>query len=184
MNNKWTSYYKKTKTNNPLPLLITALKFVKEKNHALDLGSGAGNDSRFLKEQGFSVTSVDKSPEVKKFLPEAIITPFSDFDFPLDYYDIVHAQYSLPFNPPDTFSEVFLKLTNSLKKGGIFTGQFFGKTDEWSNLKHMSFHTKEEILEFLKPYKILLFTERKENGKMASGGTKFWHRFNIIAEKI
>lgn len=183
MNTKWNDYYIKTKTGNPRPLLIRALKYVKNRNFALDLGCGVGNDTIFLQENNFLVTSVDSSPAVKKYLSEAIISTFADFSFPVDKYDIVNAEYSLPFNPPETFFEVFSKLTNSLKSGGIFVGQFFGNDDEWLGYKNMTFHTKAEVLELLKPYEVHFFKEIKENRALASGDLKFWHLFNIIAER-
>ena len=183
MDLKWDAYFSNTKNMEARPLLVEALSYVNNKNYALDLGCGVGADTRFLKANGFSVTSVDSAPEVKKFLPDAILSTYADFSFPVEKYDLVNAQYALPFNPPSSFPEIFERLTKSLKSGGIFTGQFFGEKDGWSHQKEMTFYTEKEIKKLLEPYKTHVFRERKENGKTASGETKFWHVFNVIAEK-
>lgn len=169
------------------PLLVEALSYVHNKDYALDLGCGAGNDSRFLKEKGFRVTSVDSNPEVKKYLDDDsdfVISTYVNFDFPIEHYDLVNAQYALPFNPPESFNSMFERLTKSLRPGGIFAGQFFGKEDSWSNAKDMTFHTEAEIYSLLSDYKVHVFREEKRKGKTASGENKFWHVFHVIAEKV
>jgi len=183
MDLKWNTYFSNTKDRGARPLLIEALPYVKDKNHALDLGCGTGADTNFLKANGFSVTSVDSSPEVKEYFPDVVISTFIDLPFPKEKYDLVNAQYSLPFNSPDSFTEMFERLTGSLKSGGIFAGQFFGTEDSWSKNEKMTFHTEEEVRKLFEHYKILVFRERKENGKTASGEAKFWHVFNVIAQK-
>ena len=167
------------------PLLVEALSYVRNKNYALDLGCGAGNDSRFLKGKDFSVTGVDNNPAVKEYLDDfdLVISTYVDFPFPVEYYDLVNAQYSLPFNPPESFNSMFERLTKSLKQGGIFVGQFFGKKDSWSNNKEMTFHTEAEIRSLLSAYKVHVFCEEKKEGETASGENKFWHVFHVIAEK-
>ena len=79
---------------------------------------------------------------------------------------------------------MFKKLTDSLKYKGIFTGQFFGEKDGWSNYKGMTFHTKKEVEELLKSFKVIVFREKKEDRTLASGEVKFWHVFDVIAEKV
>ena len=185
MDLEWDAYFSNTKNTKARALLVEALSYVNNKNHALDLGCGAGNDSRFLKEKGFMVTSVDCSPEVKKYFHDSglVISSYADFDFPIEYYDLINAQYALPFNPPESFNSMFERLTKSLKPGGIFTGQFFGKEDSWLDDREMAFHTETEIRSLLSVYKIHVFREEKRKGKTASGQEKFWHVFHVIAEK-
>lgn len=183
MDPKWNVYFSKTKKMGPRPLLVEALSYVHDRNHALDLGCGTGNDSRFLKEEGFEVTSVDCNPEVRKYLEDPFISTYEDFTFSVEHYGLVNAQYALPFNPPNSFNLMFERLTKSLKQGGIFTGQFFGKEDSWSKNKRMTFHTETEIRSLLPAYKIHVFREEKKRGKTALGEDKFWHVFHVIAQK-
>jgi len=83
----WKDYFERTKGKPPRPLLVKAIGLLKEKGNALDLGSGALNDSAFLLSQGFShVTAVDKVPvaiEIAKQFPkekfEYVISSFEDY---------------------------------------------------------------------------------------------------------
>ena len=56
-------FYKRTKDKTPSFLLVQALNHCVRRNDALDLGCGAGRDTRFLLQQGFRVTAVDRNPE-------------------------------------------------------------------------------------------------------------------------
>ena len=59
---KWEDFYKITKDRPPWPLLVEAVDLLEQREAALDLGCGAGRDTRFLLEQGFRVTAVDVDP--------------------------------------------------------------------------------------------------------------------------
>ena len=187
----WNEYLSNTKSYPSRPLLQEALLFVKTRKTALDLGAGALNDARLLISNGFKVIVVDSNPqiaelarELSKDFIEINISPFDTFNFPENSFDLVNAQYALPFNKPETFSKVFEKITMSLKVGGIFTGQFFGPEDEWANSHtEMSFHSKEQVLTFLNPYTIKKFTEEKSMRPTAAGTEKHWHVFHVIAQK-
>lgn len=186
-NHAWREYHKATATNGPRQLLVEALPYTRKREHALDLGSGAGNDARFLLEQGFMyVDAVDSSAHAAINLPEEVHfwqMPFDAFGFPIDTYDLINAQYALPFNGPKTFAAMFTKLAHSLKVDGIFTGQFFGPEDDWSGDPNMTFHSREEIVRLLDGFAIIVEREEKRSGPTALGGDKFWHVFHIIARK-
>ncbi len=62
----WEIYVENTKGAKPRPILVKAIELVKEKNEALDLGSGAMNDVRYMIQVGFKhVTAVDAEPVAK-----------------------------------------------------------------------------------------------------------------------
>lgn len=131
----WSDYYKATKAKPPRPLLVKALEFVENKDKAIDLGGGALNDTKYLLDQGFDVTVVDKSPLMEqeaKDIPSdklhAFTAAFEDFNFPKEEYDLASAMFALPFAAPNHFNAVFEKIKDSLKKGGIFCGQIFWRS--------------------------------------------------------
>jgi trans-aconitate methyltransferase len=103
--NKWLEFYEITKNKPPSPLLVKAIKFVHEKDSALDLGAGALRDTKLLLQSGFQrVTSVDSEPvmiDVSKDLKDsrlnAINSTFNDLKYLSDSYDLINAQWSLPF---------------------------------------------------------------------------------------
>jgi len=190
--NTWQEYFEKTKNGKPRPLLVKAVEFVKEKNEALDLGSGAFNDVNYLLSIGFNhVVAVDKvsvaDDILKSLLPTKvsnIISRFEDFDFVENNFDLINAQYSLPFIEKDSFDMVFGKIIKSLKPNGVFTGQFFGERDEWNKGDNkMTFHAKSEAEKLLQGLKVIEFTEEEKDGNTAAGNPKHWHVFHFIAVK-
>jgi SAM-dependent methyltransferase len=188
----WDNYYKKHTSRKPREQLTRAVALCKEKEFALDLGAGTLIESRFLIEDGFKkVIAVDNSPEVKSFAIgldkekfSLVISPFQDFDFQKNKYDLVNAQYSLPFFGPNNFKSFIEKIKDSLKAGGIFVGQFFGTNDGWNSSEtSLVFQTKKEAINLLSGLNIIEFNEKEENGQTASGQPKHWHYFDFIAEK-
>ncbi len=186
----WVEYYKNTKGAPPSPLLLRALPFVLLKKEALDLGGGNLKDTPTLLQEGFHVTVVDQESLMRSlaenFPPESlqvIVSSFADFPFPVESFDLVTANYALPFNPPETFDRVFQDVKGSVKKEGIFCGQFFGVRDEWSQNPQRTFHTKEQVEGFFSAWEVLFFQEEERDGKIADGTPKHWHVFHVIAKK-
>ncbi|MFA6095745.1 MAG: class I SAM-dependent methyltransferase [Candidatus Paceibacterota bacterium] len=185
-------YIEQAKDAPPRPLLVEAVGYVDDKGEALDLGAGALNDSRHLLSIGFKrVTAVDMdeaSKEKAKTFSFAGFTfvhsTYAEFKFPKERYDLVNAQYALPFNPPDTFNEVFEKIIGSMKKGGVFTGQFFGDRDSW-NVRDgkKTFHTIEEAKRLLSKMNIVEFREDEGDQANGHGIPAHWHVFHFIVIK-
>jgi hypothetical protein len=185
----WDAFLKATSKMKHRPLLGEALQYVSHDGVALDLGAGALSDASFLLDLGFKVTAVDNNPKIVEYAKpdenlSIEICTFEDYSFPENSFDLVNAQYSLPFNRPETFKEVFRKMCASLKRGGIFTGQLFGTEDGWADNTAMTFFSAEEVRELLSCFsKAHVLREEKKMGPTASGTDKFWHVFHIIAEK-
>jgi len=191
-NNTWKSYIEKTKNNPPRPLLLKALEKIELKESALDLGAGSLNDSKYLIHFGFkNVTAIDKTSCPKEILEEIVSKKFtyiiSDFEshkFPKNKYNLISAQYSLPFIKKNMFQEVFNNIVESLKKEGIFTGQLFGNRDEWNDGKDdMSFHTIKESKELLSSFEFIIFEEKEYNHVLVNNKPKHWHIFDFIIKK-
>lgn len=185
-------YFGATEEEPANPVLVRALEYILSKDSALDLGAGALRDSKYLIDAGFrKVTAVDKEPateEIAKGLSNpnliCIISSFENFGFPVEEYDLVNAQFSLPFNPPGSLISILDKIKVSLKPGGIFAGQLFGINDEWNTgNKKRSFHTHEQVKEMFSDMDIINFGEVDRDGKTAVGDIKHWHFFNIIARR-
>ncbi|HJT55563.1 MAG TPA: class I SAM-dependent methyltransferase [Ktedonobacteraceae bacterium] len=187
----WPDFYKFTKGRPPWPLLVNAVSFVTHKERALELGSGAGRDTVYLLEQGFHVTAVDKDPHAIAILAELpqqnlrlVQSAFEDFQFERGAYDLVSAQFALPFTAKGRFGQVFGQVKDSLRPGGIFVGQLFGVHDEWNTPgSQMTFLTREQAEELLKDMRVIEFNEEDVDGHVANGAPKHWHAFHIIAQK-
>jgi tellurite methyltransferase len=192
MNRDWQNYFKLTAQRPPSKLLVEALPFVKDRGEALDLGAGSLRDSRFLLVQGFQrVVAVDKEllpPEIlntissEKF--QYIHTDFNSYTFQPGQFDLINAQYSLPFNGAEYFERLINNIKHALKENGIFVGQLFGDRDEWNGSSNdLVFHTKKEAKALISDMQIIHFTEEERDGKTAEGTPKHWHVFNFIIKK-
>lgn len=189
----WQEHYLLRMNRKPSPLLIQALKYVLNKRTAVDLGSGDLVDASFLLSQGFKlVIAIDKELPPKNLLDNLpkdqfkfIHTSFDEFKFPVKEYDLINAHYALPFNRPETFNQVWGSVVKSLATDGIFVGQFLGLNDEWNDKKRdMTFHDMTEVKDLFREMKILEFKEEELDRKLASGVTKHWHLYQVIAQKL
>ncbi len=187
-----TDYIEKTKNNPPRPLLVKALEFIQHKNNALDLGAGAFVDTKYLLKEDFKhVVALDRSAlalEIYENLPkdkvDYTISTFANYDFPVETFDLINAQFSLPFNPPDSFTVMFEKLSRALATGGIFTGQFFGDRDEWNTPESgMTFHSLAAVKKLLADLETIYFEEEEKDEKPVIGAMKHWHIFHVIARR-
>jgi SAM-dependent methyltransferase len=109
---KWEDFYKITKDRPPWPLLVQAVSLLAHRKYALDLGCGAGRDTRFLLEQGFAVTAVDNNPHAIALLADfprdrlrAVHASFEAFEF--ETFDLVNAHFALSFLPNRAFRPGF-----------------------------------------------------------------------------
>ena len=185
---KWEDFYNITKDRPPWPLLVQAISLLRRKEYALDLGCGAGRDTRFLLGQGFKVTAVDNDSHAIALLANfpqdrlrAVQASFEAFEF--ETYDLINAHFALPFTSEDRFHEAFARIKLALNAGGIFAGQFFGVNDEWNTPGNlMTFFTREQAEAELKDLRILEFREEDVDSHVADGTPKHWHVFHIIAQ--
>lgn len=189
---KWQKYIDKTKDTPPRPWLVKSIPYLSAKDNALDMGAGSLNDTKFLIENGFGKVDVldlnDLPESFKKEIPpdkvNFIISSFEDYNFPVSHYDLVNAQFSLPFTDPKSFNRVFSSMKKSLKKGGIFVGQFFGTKDEWNDgTRNITFHTKDQVQNLMTGFKWIEFLEEEKDAKPVIGEIKHWHIFHVIGIK-
>lgn len=104
--------------------------------HALALADGEGRNSVWLARQGFTVDAFDFSaPAVEKARllaakhgvnPNFTCTGWQSFDWKVAHYDLVVGIF-FHFANPDERSELFEKIKQSLKPGGIVLIQGYGK---------------------------------------------------------
>lgn len=180
----WQGYYQNTKDKPPSKWLLEALPFVKNKVKALDLGAGALVESKYLLSLGFEVVAVDKElfrGQIVNGKFTFVQSAYGDYAFPVGDFDLVTAQYALPFNGQSGFTELWEKIVSSLKPDGVFVGQLFGPRDEWNvDETKLAFHTRAQIEALLAGLEVLKLEEVEKDGKLANGSPKHWHIFHII----
>ena len=105
-------------------------------------------------------------------------------DFAFETYDLINAQFALPFLSQRWFREVFERVKRAIKPGGMFVGQFFGIHDQWNTLEQeMTFLTREQVEAVLHDMDVIEFQEEEMDGHIADGSPKHWHTFHIIARR-
>lgn len=189
MRKSWDHFYHLTQDKPPSEGLVKAVLLLGHTGDALDLGCGAGRDTRYLLSQGFQVTAVDREATALAVLsgqstPHLYLVQSAFEDFSFAHYDLINAHFALPFIQKDLFSTVFARLKESLKPGGIVVGQFFGVHDSWNTAtNHLTFLTREQALAELNGLKLIAFEEEDTDGHTAEGTAKHWHIYHIIARK-
>jgi SAM-dependent methyltransferase len=189
MRKSWDHFYHLTQDKPPSAGLVKAVSLLGHTGEALDLGCGAGRDTRYLLSKGFEVTAVDREATAIAALADLptnrlclLQSAFEEFRFV--QYDLVNAHFALPFLKKEAFFTVFARLKGSLKPGGLFVGQFFGVHDTWNvSTNDMTFFTCEQALAELDGLKIVAFEEEDIDGRTAEGTAKHWHIYHIIASK-
>ena len=185
-------YYENTKNAKPNKNIREFMELKHENCNAIELGCGAGRDTKFLLENKWNVLAIDKE-DVSKIIKEKLnIEELKRFKFQkqelenlqLEKTNLIVANYSLPFCKKEKFKEMWNKIKNNILPNGHFVGNFFGTNDEWAKTKeHMTFLTKEDCLKLFDEFNIISFKEIEKDGLTGLGKIKHWHIFDIIAKK-
>lgn len=100
------------------------LSYLPQNSHILDLGCGAGRDSKYFKENGYTVTALDASMELCKMTEnlinqKVICTTFQDMSFD-NKFDGIWACASLLHLQNNELPEIIEKCLNLLSNNGVF----------------------------------------------------------------
>ncbi|HTQ33562.1 MAG TPA: class I SAM-dependent methyltransferase, partial [Stellaceae bacterium] len=109
---------------------------------------------------------------------------YEDFPYPDGVFQLVNAEFSLPFVSGGDIAAVLAGLLGSVRPGGIFTGQLFGPHDSWNVPgSGMNFHTRAEVVQLFTGWTLLELNEEDHPGTTKLGEPKHWHIFHILARK-
>lgn len=187
----WSGYHDATRGAPPRDLLVRAAERLDQPGRVLDLGCGAGNDTRYLLSLGHQVTAVDAhrgTIDALSVLNEPNLTcmcgSFAEFPLEASTFDLVSAQLALPFNPPETFDAMFARLLTALAPDGYLACDLFGIDDAWNTPDSgMTFHTRAEVERLLMPLDVIELEEVREAVRLANGEEHQAHSFEIIAQR-
>ena len=186
---RWARFMAATSGQQPWPRLVRAADMFASPGVALDVGSGAGRDTAHLLSRGWRVTAVDSSPSSADALAPlaqpgltVVTTAFEDFA-PSDY-DLVNAQFSLPFISRDRFEVTVASLRDSVRASGVMAATFFGPHDAWNEPGSvLNFSTRSDVERIFHGFELVEFSEEEEDGHTADGSPKHWHVFHVIARR-
>ena len=98
--------------------------------------------------------------------------------------DLILSNFAIPFCKPLFFEEFWETICSSIKSGGYFLGNFFGKEDEWHGKKKlMSFLDINEVKELFKDFEIIEINEKIYDKKTGMGILKHWDVIEVFARK-
>lgn len=170
------------------PLCLDAIR-LQPPGVAVDLGCGAGIETRALLNAGWRVHAVDSSPETPAVLLRTIggvhdrltvdVRRYETLDT-LAPADLIYAGYSLPYQPSDSFHRVWDLLRATLRPGGILAVNLFGDRDDWAGAPSMTFLSAPAAREIFTGLEIVSWHE-EEGVASAFSGPKHWHVFDVVA---
>ena len=147
---------------------------------AVDLGCGSGTESRALRDAGWRVHAIDRSPQLVP--AEGLTVQAASFAelTGLPPADLIYAGYSLPYQPLPSFERLWAVIRGGLRPGGWFAGNLFGDHDEWAGATGMTFVDLPTAQGLFAGMEIVSWREEDAYGE-AYSGPKHWHVFHVIA---
>lgn len=159
---------------------------------AVDLGCGAGRDTRELLRRGWRVLAVDQeaaaiealtaaTPEADRPRLEGVVADLASFELPP--CDLVVASVSLQLLPEPDYAAVFARITRALRVGGRFAGLLYGDRDEAASDPDCTCPSPEAVRGYLAAFEMESWHEREEDGHMALGDAHHIHLMEVVARR-
>ena len=182
----WGEYNAAQVGREPRELCLRAIELAGpgDGRTALDLGAGAGVESRALIEAGWHVVAFDLDSALVERLADTAadvrIGPMAERDLPPA--DLVHAGFSLPVVAPQDFPAFWERIRAALRPGGLLAVNLFGIRDTWADEADMSFQSRVDVQAMTAGLELLDLAEVEEEGP-AFDGPKHWHLFSVLARR-
>jgi SAM-dependent methyltransferase len=165
----------------------------REPRLAVDLGCGAGRDSRELLRAGWRVLAVDREPAAREALEAAVeagletrleilIEDLATAAIPR--CDLVNASLCLPFLAPDAFVPTWSRIVAALAPGTRFAAMLFGDHDESAPDPTMTCLPPERIREDLAGFDIEHWSVEEDDRPTALGEPHHFHLVEFVARRI
>jgi len=190
----WARYAEGTVGRDPMKFLAQAIEQTAGEEGdgrlAIDLGSGAGNETLALLERGWKVHAVDSEPRAIEMLESRVdktqrsrlTTQVGAFDkAALPLADLVFASLSLPF-AGDSHDLSVQRALKAVKPGGWFVGVLIGHNDTWSSNTEVSSVDRGDIAALFTGFDPVEIDEEEFDGS-SSIGEKHWHWYVVSAHR-
>ncbi len=160
---------------------------------AVDLGCGAGRDTRELLRAGWRVLAIDREPGAITALEaataahrgDAVETQVADLatvDVPT--CDLVNASLSLPFLPPHAFWATWQRILAALPVGARFAAMLFGDRDGSASDPSMTCLAPADVRARLGSFELEHWDDREEDTTTALGEPHHFHMVEFVARRV
>ena len=194
----WARYYQVTMDRPSWETVRFAIaRFAAEasvgQRFAVDLGCGAGRDTRELLRGGWQVLAVDREPEAIAVLeravePEArasvrtLVADLATVEIP--DCDLVNASVSLPFLAPDAFWLTWSRALAALEIGGRIAAMLYGDRDDGADDPSMTCVEPDAVRASLTGFEIEHWVDIEEDSQTALGEPHHFHRLDLVARRL
>ena len=160
---------------------------------AVDLGCGAGRDTRELLRARWRVIAVDREPAALQTLVAAagpelgarLETRAEDLaTVEIPPCDLVNASLCLPFLAPEAFAATWRRIVAALAPGARFSVMLFGDRDESASDATMTCLPPERIEADLDGFEIEHWLVKEEETQTALGEPRHLHLIEVVARRI
>lgn len=190
----WSAYYDRHVGRPPRDDLGRAVAAVSTPDdrprQAADLGFGQGTETIALLEQGWRVFAVDSEADAEQRLrsrlapsdAERLVVAIASFaEVKLPPCDLVWSGLALPFCPPDRFSEVWRRVRDALRPGGVVAVDLFGPNHGWAS--RTATISRDQLDLMLAGLEVLAVDEQDAPRPTVSDGVIQWHAYSILARR-
>ena len=196
----WARYYAVTVDRPPWDTVKLAIGLfaADDADHprprfAVDLGCGAGRDTRELLRAGWRVLAVDRErgaietleaatpPEMRAAL-ETCVADLATVDVPA--CDLVNASLSLPFLAADQFWRTWNRVLAALQVDGRVAAMLFGDRDGSSTDPSMTCSPPQRVRASLSSFEVEHWIDREEDTQTALGEPHHFHMVELVARRV
>lgn len=185
----WHAYYEEQGIREPRDLLLGTLDAFPAPGDAVDLGCGQGFETIAMLRRGWTVLAVDAEQEAIDRLTSRVaeadrarlrtrVSPMAHG--PIPSVDLVWASFSLFFNDPERFDDVWTAIRGAIRPAGRFAGEILGERDTWSVDPGITAMSRAAAERRFDGWTIERFDEEEEDGETLAG-PKHWHVFHVVA---
>ncbi|MEO5852595.1 MAG: bifunctional GNAT family N-acetyltransferase/class I SAM-dependent methyltransferase [Nocardioides sp.] len=189
---KWSRYNDAQLTREPRDLCRRALAAAGPGagRLAVDLGCGAGVETRALLDAGWRVLAVDSEPTTPARLARTLggreslevrVEEFATVRLPAA--DLVHSAFALPFLPRAAFPHLWGRVAGALRPGGWLAVDLVGDRDSWAADDGVTTMSRDEVDRLLAGWEAVEIAEEELDGRTFSGTEKHWHVFHVLARR-
>ncbi|WP_306214792.1 class I SAM-dependent methyltransferase [Actinoplanes sp. RD1] len=158
---------------------------------AIDLGCGAGVETRALLDAGWRVHAIDGAPGTEEVIRRTVGGVHDRLTVANLHYadlttlppaDLIYSGYALPYQPRESFDRIWALIRGALRPGGVLAVNLFGDHDEWAGTEGETFLTAAEARALVTGLDVIMWDEEDAPGP-AYGGDKHWHVFHVVARR-